>query len=93
MNNVSQFLRCTLHLKRDDRLGNHLGRHWADDVHSKDFAVLRVLNNFHEALVRADDAGPRICGERELSDLHVVARFFALARWADAANLLMGRRI
>ena len=79
MNNIRQLLRGALHFQRQNRLGDQLGRIRPDDVDAQDFSVLRIGHDLDEAFVLADDAGARVGGERELANLYLVARSFALA--------------
>src|ERR1019366_4842774 len=90
VNYVAEIFRRALHLKGDDRLGDQFRCGGADDVHTEDFAVLRVGYDLHEPVMLPNDAGARVGGEGELADLDVMALFFGLSfGQANAADFRM----
>src|SRR5258708_21678598 len=73
---------------RSDCFGDDLRRIRPNDVDAQDFAVLRVCNDFDEAVMRIDDRRLRVADEGELTNFHLEAFLFGLRlRQADAGDL------
>src|SRR5437763_3478526 len=88
-----QVFDCAFELHHSHTFGDQLGRQRADDVHAKDLAELRVADDFHKAVVLADDGRARISGEGELADLDLATKLFGFRfRQANAADLRMAIR-
>src|SRR3954470_15697605 len=66
MHGEHQVLDRALELHHRHALGDQLSREWPDDVHAQDLAELRVADDLHKSVVRADDGRARISREGEL---------------------------
>src|ERR1700677_227181 len=67
-----------LELNRRHGFGDDLCCVWPDDVNAEDLAVLRVGDDFDEAVVRVEDCRLRVADEGELADLHLEALLLRL---------------
>src|SRR5258708_6094019 len=78
-------------LKRGDALRDDLGGIRTYDVDAQNFAILRVCDDFDEAIMRIDDRRLRVADEGELADLDLESFFLGLGlRQADAGDLWIG---
>src|SRR5439155_26340570 len=69
---------------------DQLGRQRSDDVHPQDLAELRVTDDFHKTIMRADDGGARVAGKGELADLDLPSQLFGFRLGqTNAADLSM----
>src|ERR1700759_4693432 len=71
---LAQLFRRRFEVERDDGLVDYLGRVRADGVDAQKLVILRLADDLDEAFFLAEYARLAGCAERELGDLHVVAK-------------------
>src|ERR1700733_227805 len=88
MNGEHHLFDSRLELDCSNGFGDDLRGSRADDVHAQNLAMLRIGDDFDEAIVRIEDRRLRVADEGEFSDFYLVALLFRLRlSKANAGNL------